>query len=274
MSNDVADRIRAKVTRAHQHIQDFDLGVRAFFDTKPYTVAVKENPNGGYPIYYLAGLKPPPHTLAATGADAVQNLRSALDTIAYQLVLAAHYGIMPDPKWKIYFPFSKSASDYKATRRGQIKGVRQEIVDAIDANEPYKCGKGHALWQLQQLSNPDKHELPLSIGSYSRGVGIAPDFEHSFRQAAKDLPNLAAAFEGMSFPQIFLKPANPLLSLKVGDELFIGPAEPEMVEKRQFTFDIAIDAPGVVEPEPAVVTLKNIANFVGDIVGELTRFLR
>jgi hypothetical protein len=63
------------------------------------------------------------------------------------------------------------------------------------------------------------------------------------------------------------------LSLKVGDELYIGPAEPEMIEKRQFTFDIAINAPGVVEPEPALKTLQDIANLVGGIVETLAPFL-
>lgn len=248
--------------------------MRAFLDSKPYAVAIKENPNGGHPIWYLSELKSPPDTLAAIGADVVQNLRSALDTMAYQIVLSERDGAKPD--WKVYFPFSKSASDYKGTRGGCIKGVRQEIVDAFDATEPYKGGKGHALWQLQQISNPDKHELPLSVGSYAAGVDVSAELEHGMREALSALPNLAAKFEKFPFPfpQIFLQEVGELSPLQVGYELYIGPAEPEMIEKRQFAFDITIDAPEIIDAEPALKTLKDMTDLVSDIVGELSGFLK
>src|SRR2546422_11334479 len=83
--SDRVERIRAEVARAKQHIVDFQLGWSAFKDTNPYTVAIKEDAQRRQRIYYIAKADPLPHTLATIAADVVQNLRSPLDQIAYQL---------------------------------------------------------------------------------------------------------------------------------------------------------------------------------------------
>src|SRR6267143_4934659 len=176
----IVDRIRAKITRAKQHIQDFQLGLKAFADTKPYAVAHKENVETAKRIYYVAKADPIPDQLTAIAADVIQYLRSPLDHIAYQLVLDARSGAEPD--WLVYYPISGSAADYPATRKSKIKGVRQEVIDAIDATAPYKGGKGHALWQLNALNKPDKHELLIGAGGFSAGIDISVDFKAMLRK--------------------------------------------------------------------------------------------
>ena len=162
--------IKAKVTRAKQHIQDFQLGLKAFHDTKPYAVGMNEDAQAGKRIYYVTKVDPIPDNIATIAADVLQNLRSPLDQIAYQFVLAARGGA--EPNWPVYYPISGSAADYPALRNGNIKGVRQEVIDAIDATEPYKGGKGHVLWQLNGLNKTDKHRLIVAAGSFSAGVEI------------------------------------------------------------------------------------------------------
>jgi hypothetical protein len=239
------DRIRAKVTRAKQHIQDFQLALGSFYDTKPYAVGIKEDTQAGKRIYYVVKADPSPDELTAIVADVIQNLRSPLDHIAYQLVLDARSGTKPE--WVVYYPISGSATDYPATRRGKIKGVRQEVIDAIDETEPYKGGKGHALWQLNELNKPDKHELLIGAGMFLGGVDISPDFMRTF----KELPG----FEHIEIPPLFLRPADKLFALKVGDELYIEPLNLKVAENRRFTFNISLNAPGVVECEPVIKTL-------------------
>jgi hypothetical protein len=138
MSHPTVEKIRVKVIRAEQHIQDFQRGLAAFVDTKPYAISVKEDARSEKRIHYVSKADPVPDALAAVAADAIQNLRAVLDQIAYQLVLAERRGTPPD--WKVYFPITGSAASYKATRGGFIKCVRQEIIDAIDATEAYKGG--------------------------------------------------------------------------------------------------------------------------------------
>src|SRR2546422_437235 len=96
------DRIRAKITRAKQHIQDFQLGLKAFHDTAPYAIRMKEDAQTNKRIYYIAKAEPVPDSLATIAADIIQNLRSPLDHIAYQLVLDARGGT--EPEWTVYYP--------------------------------------------------------------------------------------------------------------------------------------------------------------------------
>jgi hypothetical protein len=242
--------IQAKVTRAKQHIQDLQFALSAFNDTKPYVVSIKENLEAGKRICYVAKADPVPDSIATIAADVIQNLRSPLDQIAYQLVLDARGGAEPD--WFVYYPICGNATDYPSLRNRFIKGVRQEVVDAIDATEPYKCGKGHAIWQLNALNKPDKHKLLVGAGSFSSGVEIT----QTFSILLKNMPG----FENISLPAVFLTPADKLL-------------DHEVAEDRRFTFDVSFNEPSVIECEPALKTLQDMTNLVDGIIGTLGRFL-
>jgi hypothetical protein len=255
--------IQAKVTRAKQHVQDFQLALSAFNNTKPYVVAIKEDLEAGKRIYYVAKADPVPDSVATIAADVIQNLRSPLDQIAYQLVLDARGGA--EPNWFVYYPICGNATDYPSLRNRFIKGVRQEVVDAIDTTEPYKGGKGHAIWQLNALNKPDKHKLLVGAGSFSSGVEIT----QTFSTCLKKIPG----FENISPLPVFLTPADRLLALKVGDELYIEPLDHEVAEDRRFAFDVSFNEPSVIECEPALKTLQDMTNLVDGIIGTLGRFL-
>jgi hypothetical protein len=186
-----------------------------------------------------------------------------LDQIAYQLELDACGGT--EPEWKVYYPIAGSASDYPATRRGTIKRVRQEVIDAIDATEPYKGGKGDALWRLNALNKINKHKLLVGAGGFFSGVDISP----AFNEMLKDVPWAGE----IKFPPVFLNPADKLLALKVGDELYIEPLSEKVAQKRSFTFNISFNQPGIADCEPALKTLQDMANLVDAIIAELGKFL-
>ncbi len=215
MSNAIVSNIRAKLTRAEHHIQNFQLATQAFYDTTPYTVAVREDAQAGKRVYYIDKADILPDALVAIAADAIQNLRSSLDHLAYQLVLHERGGTEPD--WPVYYPIANGASEYPAWRGGTIKDVRQEAINAIDATEPYKGGKGHALWQLHNLSISDKHKLLVGAGAFYSGVDIAVDIRNMSRKLG---------WENVKLYDLFLRPADKLLPLKVGDELYIEPLDP------------------------------------------------
>ena len=261
MSNAIVSKIRAKLTRAEHHIQDFQLATQAFYDTTPYTVAVREDAQAGKRVYYIDKADILPDALAAIAADAIQNLRSSLDHLAYQLVLHGRSGTEPD--WPVYYPIAKGASEYPAWRGGSIKDVRQEVIDAIDATEPYKGGKGHALWQLNELTGSDKHQILVGAGAFYSGVDIAVDIRNMA---------LKLGFGNAKIPDILLRPADKLLPLKVGDELYIEPLDNEVAQDRRFTFDISFNAPGIIEGEPAIKTLKDMSNLVGSIIDTFEPF--
>lgn len=257
------DQIRAKVTRAKQHVQDFQLALLSFQQSKPYRIGIKEDSESDERIYYLAHVEPVPFETATIAADVLQNLRSALDHIAFQLVLDANGPAAAE--WRVHYPVTKSPADYKTTRQSQIKGVGQAVIDAIDATEPYPGGKGHALWQLSTLNNADKHRLLVATGSFYAGVNISPIIRDALNAVGAEMPHDL-------LPAWFVAPANRQLSLKTGDELFIESLNQKVHEDLSFAIGVAFDAPGVVECEPALKTLQDLTNLVDGLVAKFEPF--
>ncbi len=125
--------------------------VASRFDANPYKVGAKHDPQTRKLIYYVASVEPTPECLPLIAGDAIQNLMSALDHLAYQIVCSDTADNPPNPNW-IYFPIADDAAKYEAVKRGKIKGARQETFDAIDALKPYKGGND-LLWILYKLKN-------------------------------------------------------------------------------------------------------------------------
>jgi hypothetical protein len=243
--------MRSKVERAKQNIEEFNLRALDFYETDPCEIRFKDDPERGQRTWYVARIEPVPDNLAAIAADAIQNLRKPLDYLATRI----EYGACgTKPKHKVYFPVGGSASQYEAVRRAYIKCAGQEAIDAFDATEPYKGGKGHALWVLHELNRPDKHEFPIATAASRRAVNIGALFEDAVRR----MPPTGDASEmfAVQFPFTRLCP------LKVGDPFFVEAIYPEMSNNRQFLLDIAFYEPGVIECESALPVLVNLANLV------------
>lgn len=104
--SDVSDRIQAKVNRAKQHVEEFQVALREFFDTKPYTYVVRDDPKVGRRGYYVERLDTVPLNVEAIAHDALTNLREAIDHVAVQIETAA---CCEPLKRKVYFPVGQDA---------------------------------------------------------------------------------------------------------------------------------------------------------------------
>jgi hypothetical protein len=78
-----------------------------------------------------------PPIWSAISGDAIQNLRSALDHLAYCLFIASRASRSTSGR-RIYFPIFESASQYAAHRGEKLNGVRLAATKLIDAIEPFK----------------------------------------------------------------------------------------------------------------------------------------
>jgi hypothetical protein len=96
-----------------------------------------------------------PVEIALIAGDAIQNLVSALDHLAYQLVMVGSNDNPPNRKW-IYFPIADDAAKYESKKLIRIEGARESAIKAIDALKPYKGGNDR-LWALYRLNSIDKH---------------------------------------------------------------------------------------------------------------------
>ncbi len=266
-------QVTSKVKRAKEHISDLEREHRAFFDSQPYEVGTKRDPQSRKLIYYLTRIDPVPECLALIAGDAVQNLMSALDHLAYQIVCSDTGDDPPNPNW-IYFPIADDAAKYEAKKRGKMEGASQESFDAIDTLKPYKGGND-LLWILYRLNNIEKHRLLFTVGSKAAGVdfmqamirGMFPDGEPV-------PPGLEGAKAQMEKMTLIIMPANTGFPLKDGFELFADEPDAEPNPKQQFRFAVALHEPGVVDGKPILETLHQLTTLVEGIVAALAPRLK
>jgi len=254
---------RLKIERANNHIDCLNAEVRAFFDTNPYKVANKRDPDTRRLIYYIESVQSVPVTIAAITGDALHCLRAALDHLAQQLYLAGT-GNAKGYRDQTSFPIAKSAKEFKSGLARKVEGMRQEAVDAICALEPYHGGKGSDLWTLHRLNNIDKHRLILTVGSAFRSVDLGALMTAQMgKLLGKTLPALDA----------FFRPADNLFPLEVGQELLIDDIDAEPNEKMQFRFDVGINEVGLIEGSPVLETVVAFRDRVSDVVDSFSRYL-
>jgi hypothetical protein len=253
---------RLKIERANKHIDDLQIAVSTFFDSAPYKVAAKRDPDTRKMIYYLASVEPVPTVLPAIAGDILHCLRDALDHLAQQLYLVGTGGAN-GYRDKTSFLISPSAKDFKSGLPRIVEGMRQDAIDAISAIEPYVGGKGADLWPFHRLNNIDKHRLIVTVGSAIQGVGIGPIMERSFGDS---LPAGMAELIKTAAANLFIRPANNLFPLKAGDKLFIDAADAEEHKDMQFSFEVVIHEPGVVEGKPILETLVQFRDRISGIV--------
>jgi hypothetical protein len=270
--------IRLKIERAKTHIFDLKTRLGAFFALHPYKVGAKRDPNTRCPIYYLTSVKDIPPEIGLIAGDAINNSRSALDHLAYQLYMVGPGGQAGGIGSRIYFPIADDSAKYKAESPRKVNGLSQAAIKAIDAIEPYKGGqtdKSDMLWRLEKMNNIDKHRLLVAVGSQFRSVDIGGDFQRDLEKLmAKGPPEIAARIVG-PIPKIdvFLQPADRMWPLKAGDELFIDAPDADVDENRQFRFEVAFGESRVIEGEQIVETLQHMADLVDNLISSFKPLL-
>ena len=259
--------VALKIKRAKEHVADLERQLRAFLNTGPYKVAAKHDTQTRKLIYYVASAEPIPDCVPLVAGDAIQNLMSALDHLAYQIVCSDTGDNPPNPNW-IYFPIADDVVKYEAKKRGKIEGAHQDTFDAIDTIKPYKGGND-LLWALYRLNNVEKHRLLLTVGAQAAGINLG---QLMMSHLSEVFPAEAvAAFESMD---IFLNPADKGFPLKAGFELYIGAVDEKPNPKQQFRFDVVLSEPGIVDGKPLLEMVNQFASIVENIVTQLTPRLR
>lgn len=110
--------------------------------------------------------------------------------------------------------------------------------------EPYNGGKGHALWQLNELNKLSKHEILVGACSISSGMDIAAflrdETRNTLRERFPDEDPTTFKFDAGFLEQaMFMRPADSS-ALKVGDPLWSEPLDTKVHEQRTFAFDVSL----------------------------------
>jgi hypothetical protein len=249
----MADRlagVRLKIERAKKHILDLDEAIRVFKESQPYTIGAKPHhvPQIQHTTLFVASVQPVPSNISPIIGDAVHNLRSSLDHLAWQLVESGG----GSPNKNTHFPIchgAQGAHKYQtAIGKGEIKRVSPGAERVLSAVQPYVTGDD-TLWIIQELDNIDKHRLLITIVSTMKKIGIDVIRGHTLW-----------LHEGRFFP------------LVAGSDLVSVPDD-KADQNYKLGIDIAFGEPEIIKGNLVIFVLNQMVDFVYNLVGKFEGFL-
>lgn len=236
MASKVYESIIARVGYANESYKKFGRLMEEFWKENTITGRSERDEAAGQRHYYVDNVPAMPMGARLAFSGVVTNLRAALDHVAYQLVLHANGGKVP-VKSKVHFPIARSAGAYPGLRNGYLPGVDPAILAVVDSAEPYQGGRGHALWQLNELANTDKHRLTIGA-ALSYGAFALP-----YPKEMKEFFEKHFA-EGFEPPEIYIRPAVVGQPLQPGQCLLTEPiGEDDDKTPRKFRFEFYLENP-------------------------------
>lgn len=151
--------IRLKIARAKTHIDNLNRSMRRFMDSNPYGIEVEQYTETMYRSV-LRIYKGPPLNWSLTAGDAIHNLRSALDHLAWQLALKT----TNEPFRYTAFPISDAAERFSESPA--LKDIFRPAIPVIEGLQPYHAAdspRNRGLRFIADVDNVDKHRLVIPI---------------------------------------------------------------------------------------------------------------
>ncbi|MBI4307483.1 MAG: hypothetical protein HY684_01585 [Chloroflexi bacterium] len=155
------DGPKAKVMWADAHFKAFDRASKRFVKRYSNSVIFQVDPKTREKVWTFHGvINPLPPEFSLRIGDILYNLRSALDHLVWQLVLANRGNPTKVNEFPIYGGPSICDSPRKrfgSEGRKTLSGVGKEAIALIEGLQPCNCGD-LVLMDFDALSNTDKHQ--------------------------------------------------------------------------------------------------------------------
>lgn len=167
------DGIIRKIQRADEHIRDLNARINALIEGDAYRLASEPDTDPREHILKAFGPEPPPE-FAIIAGEAIHQLRTSLDHLVWQLVVAA--GGTPT-HWHA-FPICATRKGFEsACERGVVKGISESAFARIESRQPYHTGQDtrrNFLEVLRVLNNHDKHRsmILVTAAAHQRDITI------------------------------------------------------------------------------------------------------
>jgi len=156
----VKQQINGRVEWAWAHVQKAKALIEAWGRTDPYRVDVERDPSTGFYSFRLGEVKPTPPELGFVVADAVHNLRSALDNTMWAL---------RDPNFTdertlrlVSFLHGRDEHAWKSWEGSVRAVIAKDILDDLRDFQPYLgyTPARDAFGGLDELWQASKHRIP------------------------------------------------------------------------------------------------------------------
>ena len=158
---------KLKTERARSHIDALAIEVSSFSLSSPCYLVFDDDSDPEFKVLKLKRTRPIPENIFLITGDAVHNLRSALDHLAYELVKIE----ISKPRKKsqehlledVQFPIAADINRINhAIKTNQIDKAGKLVEISLRALRPYRGGN-HGLCALHDLDRIDKHRLIIPV---------------------------------------------------------------------------------------------------------------
>lgn len=179
MSHPLLDGTYAKLDRAEKHLNDLKTEIAQYTIAEPKGIStqfesqipeVRNKP--GISVRVNLQTQPGP-TMPLIVGDMIQNTRSALDHLAFALVLRNRAHPTPNTQFPI---FDDRLGPQGGVRQVDIQPRASRLANAlIEKLQPYYRTDDpslHPLAMLQELSNIDKHRRLHIVGGYAGNIRV------------------------------------------------------------------------------------------------------
>ena len=237
---------RLKFEWAEKHIIDLQLEISKFCDSspRPYTLGSKPHHVSQirHTTVFVDRLQRIPESIPLRLGDAVHNLRSTLDYIAYEMVRSNG----KTPTRDTHFPIGDPAKEHKPSfGKTAVKGMSVDAQRMIVMLQPNNSCDS-TLWNLHSLDIADKHRLLVTaqLASQAWGVdafGSGNDLYFDQNTAVRE------GYEIVNIP----------------DSTF----ERQKLDDFKLVLDIAFGDAEILQGQSIIETLHNMANRVKEIIG-------
>lgn len=152
-----------KLKRADAQIREVGENAQLVLNSE-ITITKRDNPDSGEREWFASCDTELIEALGLMVGDSIHNMRSALDHIYCQLVIANGQEVTT----QTYFPIRKSKEAYENSRVAILKEIGAGALRVLDEIAPYPGGNDD-LWRLHDLDIRDKHKLLVPVASYVHG---------------------------------------------------------------------------------------------------------
>lgn len=192
-SSDRFGSIKAKILRAEQHLSDLEK-LDSQYNQVECALTIQESSDTGI-SHFNVELPSPPNDAPMIVGDCLNNLRSSLDYVIWQIVDASK---IAKPSNANMFPICDTEVEFKnQIKRNRLRGVPEDAVNQIALLQPYAGHTNQPLSLLNKLCNKDKHrDLHYS-------TTIASDMALSFYRNGSNVLNLVVGNEEIERGEIF-----------------------------------------------------------------------
>lgn len=189
------DSARLKLQRAADLLAEFNSRMADFRRGDPWVVHRRLEGGGTTHVYEVEIRNQPPGYLGTVIGDLLHNLRSSLDSIAYDFSVKATPSLTSAQERRIGFPIARNAASFNSMAGTNLTFVAQDVRDEIERIQPYHGwdpswgDPPSGLLVIANYNNVDKHRFvqPIPTMPFSSMWTRAPELPEPISESHQAL---------------------------------------------------------------------------------------